>query len=89
MEIELISGRYTAKEAEQLLSSIIQAKIKFHESKINTLRLSEEDIKHSEKRISQLQDRLAKIIKKISEGGKEYTDIQAHIEINFAPVLTP
>lgn len=88
MDIELIKGRFSKKEAELLLTSIFNAKIHFHESKIKMLNLSEEEIDRSEKKIAVLNERLNKLIKKISESDKEYTDMNAHIEISFAPVLT-
>lgn len=89
MEIQLINGRFTPQEAEQLLTAIFQAKLNFHENKIRTLDLKEEDIKQSEKKIVMLQSRLKNTIEKIRQSGKELTDINAHIDISFAPVLTP
>lgn len=87
MEIQLIRGRFTIEEAEKLLTSIVKIKIAFHEEKINTLHQSEEDIKHSEKRIIQLQNSLGEAVKKLKEKGKFHTELNAVLDINFIPML--
>lgn len=88
MEIQLISGRFTIADAEELLTAIFKTKIAFHEQRINTLMDSEDDIKQSEKRIMQLQETLRSTIKKIKEKGEEYTCLNAHIDINTTARLT-
>jgi hypothetical protein len=50
MEIQLISGTFTVSRVAELLTAIFKTKIA-HEQRINTLRDSEEDIMHSEKRL--------------------------------------
>ncbi len=87
MQIQLISGTFNIKDAENLLTAIVKVKIAFHEEKIRTVDLTEEDIKHSEKRIIQLQNSLGDAVKKLKEKGKEYTDLNAFIEVNFTPSL--
>lgn len=87
MEIQLINGRFSVQEAERLLTSIVKAKIAFHEDKIRTIHETEEDIKHSEKRIIQLQNTLSEAIKKLRAQNKEYTYLNAMIEVNFTPPL--
>lgn len=87
MEIQLISGVFTIKEAEALLTAIFNTKIAFHEAKINTIKMSEEDIKHSEKKISMLQNSLKQTIDKLKENGQTHTSLNAHIEINTRPQL--
>jgi hypothetical protein len=54
MKIQLIHGTFEAQEALELLSKLIHAKIKFHESRITTV-CSEEDIKMRESKIKLLQ----------------------------------
>lgn len=54
MVIPLISGQFESQEAIDLLTQIIDVKIKFHENKINN-DASEEDIKYRESKIIQLQ----------------------------------
>ncbi|MDE3251493.1 MAG: hypothetical protein KGO92_01730 [Bacteroidota bacterium] len=85
MDIELINGRFSIAEAEQLLSAIVKVKISFHEEKIRTIHQTEEDIKHSEKRIVQLQEKLRVAIQKLKENHQPFTRIQAHIEVGFPP----
>lgn len=57
MEINLIKGEYTAKETFEIISHMIQQKIKFHENKISTSD-QVEDTKYRESRIKQLQTEL-------------------------------
>lgn len=82
MEIQLISGNFTVAEAEKLLTAIFKTKIAFHEQRINTLNETEEDIKHTEKKIMQLQQTLRDAIKKMKEKGQTHTSLNAHIEVN-------
>lgn len=88
MEIQLITGVFTIAEAETLLKAIFNAKITFHEAKINTIQMSEEDIEHSEKRIVQLQNTLKETIEKLKMNGQTHTTLNAHIEINTRPQLS-
>ncbi|HEU4470190.1 MAG TPA: hypothetical protein VFR58_03830 [Flavisolibacter sp.] len=89
MEIQLLTGVFTIAEAEQLLTDIVDVKIHFHEKKIRTIHLSEEDIKHSEKRIIQLQQTLRQAIHRMKQEGKTHTALNAHIEVNTIGQLTP
>ncbi len=59
MELTLLKGNFSASEAEELITRLIDVKIKFHENKINHQHENEEDIKMREKRIIQLQKDLA------------------------------
>lgn len=77
MKISLLKGRFTAKDAEELLSMMIQIKIRYHESKINS-EDNEEDIKMRERRIRELQNDLYEVRKYISQNPKEI-DLQAEI----------
>ena len=88
MEIQLISGTFTVQEAEQLLTAIFQTKIAFHQHKIRVVDENEEDIKHSEKRILQLEETLRNAILKMKEKGQTHTSLNAHIEVNTMPRLT-
>lgn len=54
MNIQLIKGNFKKGEILELISQMIQVKIRFHENKIQKSH-SEEDIKMREKRIRQLQ----------------------------------
>ncbi|HTL10689.1 MAG TPA: hypothetical protein VL307_20590, partial [Chitinophagaceae bacterium] len=69
MEIQLISGTFTVAEAEELLTAIFKTKIAFHQNKIRTIHDAEEDIKHSERRILQLERTLREAINKMKEKG--------------------
>lgn len=69
MNIHLIKGSFSAADATELITQLIQVKIKFHENKISNTH-SEEDIKMGERRIKQLQQDLyaARNFIKHSEG---------------------
>lgn len=54
MNLQLIKGSFKSPEAVEILSQLVNVKIKFHESKIENSQ-NEEDIKMREKRIKQLQ----------------------------------
>ena len=66
--LSLIQGKFTASEAVDIISNMVQVKIKFHENKI-TNTSNEEDIKGQETRIKELQNGLAEIKKFISNKG--------------------
>jgi hypothetical protein len=57
MNIQLIEGQFTNKEALDLITQMIHIKIKFHENKINN-NSSEEDVKYRETKIKNLQKEL-------------------------------
>ena len=79
--IQLINGRYSAAEAELLLSKIIKVNQSFHEDRIRTHSEHEEDIKHSEKRIKELEETLrsALIVLKDAKGS---IDVSATIQLS-------
>ena len=79
MEIQLMLGRFSGKEAIELISQMIQVKIKFHEGKISSVS-NEEDIKRREARIKELQHDLAEIRKYVQKQG-ETVNIDAKILI--------
>lgn len=57
MNLQLIQGQFSTKDAVDILTQMVNVKIKFHESKINNVN-NEEDIKMREQRIKQLQKHL-------------------------------
>ena len=56
MKIKLIEGTFISNEAVDLITALIQTKIKFHENRISIG--NEEDIKMREKKIKRLQNSL-------------------------------
>lgn len=60
MKINLIEGKYSVSEAQELLNKIIQVKIAYLESKISSS-CNEEDIKQRENRIKLLQTQCSDI----------------------------
>lgn len=87
MELELISGRFPAKDAEQVLTDIFHAKIDYHQRRIRLPYLTEKDVQHAEKRIKVLEETLEGILQRIRVSGKDIIDIHAHVEISFAAPL--
>ena len=80
MNIQLIQGNFSAKDAIDIITQMIHIKIKFHESKISS-NSNEEDIKMREKKIKQLQKDLFEARKYIEQKGGAI-DIKAEIEIS-------
>ena len=79
MHIQLIQGQFGGKEAIELITQMIHAKVKFHENIISNDD-SEEDIKMRENRIKQLQKDLFNARRYIVKKGENVT-INASIEI--------
>ncbi len=60
MNLQLLQGQFSPQEAIDIITKMVQVKIKFHEDKIHSLS-DEEDIKMREKRIKQLQKDLHEV----------------------------
>lgn len=85
MDSLLLNGRYTIAEAEQLLSKLFKVKTDFHIAKIDTTNLSEEDIKHSEKRVTELENEYREIIRQLKNGPYRHVALHAKIVLEFCP----
>jgi hypothetical protein len=85
MEAVLLNGRYTAKDAEHLLTRLFRVKTDFHIAKIDTANASEEDIKHSEKRIRELEEQSRNIIRSLKAGNYKHVAINAKLVFEFCP----
>jgi hypothetical protein len=57
MQLPLLKGHFEARDARELLTQLIQVKIRFHENKIDA-DSPEEQIKMREARIKELQNEL-------------------------------
>ncbi len=88
MELQLISGRFAAKDAEQILTDIFKVKIEYHHQKIRSQYYTEENIKHAEKRILQLEETLRSLLERIRKSGKDVIDVNAHVEISLKEPVT-
>lgn len=82
MKIQLINGQFTANETNDLISQLVQVKIKFLENKINSLQ-HEEDIKSKETKIVALQNILSNLRNQINSEKLDVI-IKSDIEINFS-----
>lgn len=80
MTIQLIKGEFPKSDALSLLSQLIQAKINFHEQKIQG-DMSEEDIKYREQKIKNLQTDLHNLIHHVSANG-ERVSIYSQIDLD-------
>lgn len=69
MNLQLIKGNFSSSEALDILTQLVNVKIKFHESKIENS-FNEEDIKMRENRIKQLQRELYETKQAIIAKGK-------------------
>ncbi len=79
MNIQLIKGHFESKEAIDILTQMIQVKIKFHEEKIHHTH-REEDIKMREKRIKQLQHDLSEIRNHIQQQSEKIS-LQCEVQL--------
>ena len=60
MKSQLILGSFNTIDASEIISQMIQVKIKFHENKIDVA-ATEEDIKFREAKIKRLQNTLVEL----------------------------
>lgn len=79
MNIQLIQGIFNSSDTIELLTQMIQTKIRYHENKISE-QSTEEDIKYRETKIKMLQKELYLLRDFISKNQKELS-IQATITI--------
>jgi hypothetical protein len=79
MNIQLILGEFSPSDALDLIASMINMKIKFHEGKISN-ESQEEDIKYRETRIKSLQRELYEL-KKMADSGNGNLTLKANIEV--------
>ena len=79
MNIQLIQGQFDIKDAVDIITQMVQIKIKFQEDKIQHSS-NEEDIKMREGRIKQLQTTLTEA-KKYMENNGEKVSIRSEIHL--------
>jgi len=80
MIIQLIEGEFNPKDAIELITQIINTKIKYHENKIAN-GCSEEDIKYRESKIKALQKELFNLRNDI---GKKTGNVTINTTIEIA-----
>jgi hypothetical protein len=81
MNIQLIQGVFSSKDALELISQMMDKKIRFHESKISKSD-SLEDIKYRESKIKKLQNEMDQLKKHIKSD-------QEHFQIESTITITP
>jgi len=69
MNIHLIHGAFSTDDALELITQMVQVKIKFHEDRIGQ-NSSEEDIKYRESKIKQFQKELFQLRRGIDPANK-------------------
>ena len=79
--MDLIRGLYKKEEAVQLLGALVQQKIKFLEESI-AAEMLEEDIRHREKRIQELQHDWKRLRERILQA-TDRIDINTFAEVKF------
>ncbi len=80
MNIQLIQGQFTTQDAVEIITQMINIKIKFHENKIENSS-GEEAIKMREKRIKDLQQNLTAARNYIEKQG-ENISIESELLFN-------
>lgn len=81
MKIQLIKGSFPRQDAIELITKMLDVKIRFHESKIMKNQ-HEEDVKMREKRIKELQHDLDKI-KALNNDNALNWDLESEISIDI------
>ena len=81
MTIQLIQGQFTPSEAIEIITQMINVKIKYHENKI-AANSKEEDIKRRETKIKQLQKELFEARQEIFSK-KQTLSIDATIKVTL------
>ena len=71
MQIQLIEGDFNKADTLELVSQMIQLKIRYHEKSIQK-NSSEEDIKYRESKIKFLQDELLQLREEISRSSNHF-----------------
>jgi hypothetical protein len=79
MVLPLIHGQFSKTDVLDLMTQLVQVKIRFHENKIKASH-HEEDIKMRETRIKELQKSLYEIKKNLEFSGNNLS-MQSQIEI--------
>ena len=80
MNIQLIQGHFKANDAVDIITQMVQVKIKYHEDKIEHS-INEEDIKMREAKIKTLQKNLFETRKYIEQAGN-YITIKSEIQLS-------
>ncbi len=80
MNIQLINGQFSASDLLELITQLIQTKIKYHEDKISN-KDSEEEIKYREEKIKRLQKELSEARMYILSNNNRIT-VSSSININ-------
>jgi hypothetical protein len=81
MELRLLDGTFSAAEARELLEHVVAVKTNFHLNKIDMNNFSEEDLRHSEKRIMELEDELRKALAYIRSSNLERVSLKSMVVI--------
>lgn len=83
MQIQLIDGHFSAKDAMEILTRLTHAKIKFHEDRISQ-DATEEDAKMRETRIKALQKDLYEMKRFVENSDSGDISIYADIKLEKA-----
>lgn len=79
MNIQLIQGKFIAQDAMDILTQMIDVKVRYHENKISQC-ANEEDIKYRENKIKKLQNELSALRNTLYRREAEVT-LQAVVEM--------
>ena len=79
MNLQLIQGQFKSIDAVDIITQMVQVKIKYHEDKIQHS-INEEDIKMREAKIKTLQKNLFETRKYIEQSGS-YITIKSEIQL--------
>jgi hypothetical protein len=83
MNLTLLDGHYRPEDARTLITELLRVKIAFHQRRIEAHK-TEEDIKHSEKRIRELEASLQAALRELRDA-TGWIDMRAIASIEVNP----
>jgi len=78
MKIDLVKGKYPKNAALDLVSQLVQTKIRFLENQIQE-NDNEEDIKQRERRIVELQNTVKQLREEVAGSDQEFIALRADV----------
>lgn len=84
MQLQLINGHFSPREALDILTKMTNVKVSYHEQQISASD-TEEDVKYREKRIKDLQRNLQEARQAITQSSQSKVSLKADIILTINP----
>jgi|GEM_PF-5490532 len=85
MNINILSGKYTIKEAEQLLNNLLKMNEEYQMIKTSIVGSSDRETAHTEHQLSILKKHLKDAINDVKKSGERYITLHSNITIEYSP----